>query len=66
LGSLFKKYLLVLFLVVAVPLTANGAVEAWFAYRDQRAQLDRLLTVEARSAAERIANFMESITGQLG
>ena len=38
--SLFQKYLLVLFMAVAIPLAINGVVEAWFGYRDQRARLD--------------------------
>ena len=52
--SLFQKYFLVLFLAVVIPLAVNGATEAWFGYRDQRARLDQLLGVEARSAASRI------------
>ncbi len=64
--SLFQKYFLVLFLAVVIPLAVNGATEAWFGYRDQRARLDQLLGVEARSAASRIQGFLDSITGQLG
>ncbi|MEJ1161763.1 adenylate/guanylate cyclase domain-containing protein [Prosthecomicrobium sp. N25] len=66
LRSLFTKYLIALFLAVAVPLTANGIVEAWFAYQDQRARLDALLGVEARGAANRIGNFVQGISDQLG
>jgi class 3 adenylate cyclase len=65
-GGLFQKYFLVLFLAVVVPLAANGISEAWFGYRDQRARLDQLLGVEARSAASRIQSFLDGITGQLG
>jgi len=65
-GGLFQKYFLVLFLAVVVPLAANGISEAWFGYRDQRARLDQLLGVEARSAASRIQGFLDGITGQLG
>jgi adenylate cyclase len=64
--GLFQKYFIVLFLAVIVPLAANGIGEAWFGYRDQRARLDQLLGVEARSAASRIQNFLDGITGQLG
>lgn len=64
--GLFRKYFLVLFLAVVIPLTANGISEAWFGYRDQRARLDQLLGVEARSAASKIQNFLDGITGQLG
>jgi class 3 adenylate cyclase len=64
--GLFQKYFLVFFLAVVIPLAVNGATEAWFGYRDQRARLDQLLGVEARSAASRIQGFLDSITGQLG
>jgi class 3 adenylate cyclase len=64
--GLFRKYFLVLFLAVVVPLAANGVSDAWFGYRDQRARLDQLLGVEARSAASRIQGFLDSITDQLG
>lgn len=66
LSGLFRKYFLVLFLAVVVPLAANGVGEAWFGYRDQRARLDQLLGVEARAAASKIQGFLDSITGQLG
>src|SRR5918993_5526354 len=64
--GLFRKYFLVLFLAVVIPLAANGVSEAWFGYRDQRARLNQLLGVEARSAAARIQGFIDSITNQLG
>jgi class 3 adenylate cyclase len=64
--GLFQKYFLVLFLAVVIPLAANGISEAWFGYRDQRARLDQVLGVEARSAAARIQNFLDGITNQLG
>ena len=43
-----------------------GASEAWFGYRDQRARLNDLLNVEARSAAVKIEDFIEGIRDQLG
>ncbi|ASY71900.1 Adenylate cyclase (plasmid) [Sinorhizobium fredii CCBAU 83666] len=55
-----------LFLAVVLPLAANGASEAWFSYRDQRARLDQLLGIEARSASAKIQGFLEGITNQLG
>lgn len=64
--GLFRKYFLVLFLAVVVPLAANGVSEAWFGYRDQRARLDQLLGVEARSAAARIQGFLDGTTRELG
>jgi adenylate cyclase len=64
--GLSQKYFLVLFLAVVFPLAANGAIEAWFGYRDQRARLDQLLGIEARSAAATIGGFLDGITNQLG
>ena len=64
--SLVRKYFLVLFLAVVVPLAANGLSEAYFGYKDQRARLEALLGVEARAAASKIQGFTDGITGQLG
>src|SRR3954469_3920460 len=64
-GSLFRKYFLALFAAVVVPLLAAGASEAWFGYRDQRAQLNDLLGAEARLAATKIQNFIDEIRDQL-
>ena len=64
--GLFQKYFLVLFLAVALPLATNGASEAWFGHRDQRARLGQLLGVEASSAGTKIQSFLDGITNQLG
>ena len=44
---LFYKYFAALFIAVVLPLLANGASEAWFGYRDQRAMLNQRLRTEA-------------------
>jgi adenylate cyclase len=62
---LFYKYFLALFVAVVVPLLANGASEAWFGYRDQRAMLSARLRAEAISAAWKISDFLDDITDQL-
>jgi class 3 adenylate cyclase len=64
--SLFRKYFLVLFAAVVVPLLVSGGSEAWFGYRDQRATLAQLLAAEARGGGSKIAGFLEEIKGQLG
>jgi class 3 adenylate cyclase len=64
--SLFAKYFLALFTAVVVPLLANGVLEAWFGYRDQRAAMNQLLQSEAGAAAARIEGFVEGIMVQLG
>jgi adenylate cyclase len=64
--GLFGKYLLVLFLAVAVPLVANGVLEAWLGYRDQRERLGQLLDIQSRSAAASIQGFLDGIVADLG
>ncbi|WP_245310341.1 cache domain-containing protein [Bradyrhizobium jicamae] len=64
--SLFVKYFTTLFVAVVVPLLLGSATEAWFAFRDNRYDLDELLRVEARSAADRIQAFTDGIRDQLG
>jgi len=62
---LFWKYFAVLFAAVVVPLLASGASEAWFGYRDQRANLSLRLRAEARAAAVRIQAFLDLVRSQL-
>jgi adenylate cyclase len=64
--SLFRRYLVTLFVVVLVPLLASGASDALFTARDLRAMLDALLRTEATAAAARIESFLGGIVGQLG
>jgi class 3 adenylate cyclase len=62
---LFQKYFAALFVAVVVPLLANGASEAWFGYRDQRAMLSQRLHAEADTSAGKIQAFLGDITDQL-
>ncbi|MET4042666.1 adenylate/guanylate cyclase domain-containing protein [Bradyrhizobium sp. RT6a] len=64
--SLFPKYLLALFVAVAIPLAFNGVIEGWFGYRDQRARLDQWLGLQSASAAAEIHDFIYGVTTQLG
>ena len=64
--SLFFKYFITLFVAVVAPLMLGSATEAWFAFRDNRLDLNELLQVEARSAADRIQTFTDGIRDQLG
>ena len=64
--SLFMKYFVTLFVAVVMPLMLGSATEAWFAFRDNRFDLNELLQVEARSAADRIQAFTDGIRDQLG
>lgn len=58
--SLFGRYFRALFAVVVVPLLIAGGSEAWFGYRDQRAQLNDLLDAEARLASAKIRTSSRS------
>ena len=64
--GLFKKYLIALFMAVAIPLVINGLIESWFGYRDQRERLDQSLGFQATAAAAEIHDFIYGITNQLG
>jgi class 3 adenylate cyclase len=64
--SLFVKYFVTLFVAVVVPLLLGAASDAWFGYRDQRVNLDRLLRTESSSAASRIQAFTDGIRDELG
>jgi adenylate cyclase len=64
--SLFRKYFLALFTAVTLPLLANGVSEAWFGYHEQRAMIDKRLTLEAAAAAIKIESFLDSIRSQMG
>ncbi|OSI35093.1 adenylate/guanylate cyclase domain-containing protein [Bradyrhizobium canariense] len=64
--SLFHKYLVALFVAVAIPLAFNGIIEGWFGYRDQRARLDQWLGLQSASAAAEIHDFIHGVTTQLG
>jgi adenylate cyclase len=63
--SLFQKYFLVLFVAVVVPLIINGTSDAWFGYRDQRANLSSRLRAEANSAAGQIQAFLDGVRAQM-
>lgn len=64
--SLFHKYLVALFVAVAIPLAFNGVIEGWFGYRDQRARLDQWLGLQSASAAAEIHDFIHGVATQLG
>src|SRR5215470_10520940 len=64
--SLFLKYFVTLFVVAVAPLMLGAISEAGFGYQDRRLQIDEVLDVEARSAANRIQTFIDGIRDQLG
>ncbi len=64
--SLFLRYFVTLFFAAVMPLMLGAISEAGFGYQDRRLQIDELLDVEARSAANRIQTFIDGIRDQLG
>ena len=65
-GRLFRKYVALFAAVVAVGLLANGLIEIWFSYQEQRTALVRMQGAQAEGAAEKISEFIREIEGQLG
>lgn len=65
-GRLLRKYVTLFAAVVCTALLGYGAVDAWFAYRDQTAALLRIQTEQAETAAARIEQFIRGIEGQIG
>jgi signal transduction histidine kinase len=64
-GRLFRKYVALFVAVVSAALIANGLLEIWFDYQEQRALLVRIQRQQAESAALRITQFVREIEGQL-
>src|SRR5688572_3576943 len=64
--SLFFKYFVILLFAAVAPLMLGAVSEAWFSYKDRRLQVNELLDVESRAAANRIQTFIDEIRDQLG
>src|SRR3954468_15946447 len=65
-GRLLRKYVALFATVVCATLVGNGAVEAWFLYREQTAALTRIQSEQADAAAAKISQFIAEIESQLG
>src|SRR5690606_15962678 len=61
-GSLFRKYLLVLLLLVGGLLTLASLVDFYFSYQEAKRALVRVERVKAEAAAQRIEGFVKEIT----
>ncbi len=64
-GRLFRRYVAFLLGAVALALIPNGLLDIWFAYDELRTILVRVQTEQARSAADKIGQFVKEIEGQL-
>ena len=65
-GRLFRKYALLFAGIVSAALIANGLLDIWFSYREQRALLIRIQREQADAAAAKISQFVKEIEGQMG
>ena len=64
-GRLLRKVLLALLLAVGLPLGVYSAVSLVFVWRQHRATLAEVQQLQAQAAAQRIAQFVREIEGQL-
>ena len=65
-GQLFRKYVLLLTMLVGGTLLASGGLEIWFSYGENQVALARLHKEKAISAAARIDQFIDEMTRQVG
>ncbi len=65
-GKLFQKYVVLFVAVVTGALLANGLVEVYFSYVENKAALVALQQEKAQAAAARIETFVREIERQLG
>ena len=63
-GRLFRKYAVLLVVLVGGTLLANGLVESYFSYQETRRGLVRLQREKARLAATRIEQFITEVERQ--
>jgi signal transduction histidine kinase/ActR/RegA family two-component response regulator len=64
-GRLFPKYVALFLAVVAIALVPNGIMDVWLSYQEQKDLLFRIQREQAKSAAEKIGQFVKEIEGQM-
>jgi signal transduction histidine kinase/CheY-like chemotaxis protein len=64
-GRLFRKYAAAFAAVVSAALVANGLIDIWFSYQEQRALLVRIQQGQAESSATNIGQFVKEIENQM-
>jgi signal transduction histidine kinase/CheY-like chemotaxis protein len=62
---LFPKYVAFFLAVVVLALVPNGLLDVWFSYQEQKELLFRIEREQAKSAAEKIGQFVNEIQGQM-
>src|SRR5712692_8284712 len=64
-GRLFRKYVALFLGVVCLALVPNSLVDVWFSYQELKTLLVRIQSEQAKSAAEKIGQFVKEIEGQM-
>jgi len=64
-GRLFRKYLLLILVLVGGALLTSGAVSIYFGYQENKAAIGTLQNEKAVGAASRIEQYIDRITQQL-
>jgi signal transduction histidine kinase/ActR/RegA family two-component response regulator len=64
-GGLFRKYVAMFVAIVVLALAINGVSDIWFSYHEQQNLLFRIQREQARSAADKIGQFLNEITAGL-
>jgi signal transduction histidine kinase len=65
-GTLFRKYIVLFMALISTALLLHTAIDLWFTYREDQAQLAQLQLEKAASAAHRIEQFFTEIEDQIG
>ncbi len=64
-SRLFRKYVALFLAVVVLALVPKGIFDVWLSYHELRTLLVRIQDEQAKSAAEKIGQFVREIEGQL-
>ena len=64
-GGLFAKYVIYLVSLVLVVLIINGAIEAWFIYRETKTTLISAMAEKADGTARRVEQYLADTERQI-
>ena len=65
-AGLFLKYVVMFAAIVILALAINGVSDIWFSYHEQQNLLFRIQREQAKSAADKIEQFLNEITTRIG
>ena len=65
-GRLFRKYVVIIVMLVSGALLTSGAIELWFSYEENKAALIGVQREKAIGAASKIEAFIKEIEHQIG